>query len=190
MNNGSKDFFFILNAVKVLDNHDLFKGEVRLISVATTDLVSEDDEPLLKVETPLFKGVRSEDFLPLGTAGKLLYTSPKRPKFLNWSLWVIEDDSDIRDTAKVIDTALASDEFKSLETALKAVLVTNPMALATQAIVTAVAKLLAKVAIKNKDDQIGVIDTTFIHKIHNIEDFAVSGEPCGDARLAYTLKYL
>jgi hypothetical protein len=67
---------------------------------------------------------------------------------------VIEDDSDIRDTAKVIDEALASDEFKGLETALKAVLATN------------------------------------IHKIHNIEDFAVSGEPCGDARLVYTLKYL
>ncbi|MCX7013964.1 MAG: hypothetical protein NTW86_15665 [Candidatus Sumerlaeota bacterium] len=190
MSNGNKEFYFILNAVKVLQNHDLFKGEVRLISVATTDIVPQGDVPVLKVETPLFKGVRSGDFLPLGTAGKLLYTSPERPKFLNWSMWVIEDDSDIRDTAKAIDEAMASDEFKGLETAVKAALASNPAALATEAIVVAAAKLIAKVAMKNKNDQIGVIDTTFVHKIHNIDDFAVSGEPCGDARLAYTLKYI
>lgn len=142
------------------------------------------------METPIFKGVKSGSFLPLGTAGKLLYTSAQRPKFLNWSLWVIEDDSDVRDTGKLIADALASDEFKSIETSLKAVLVSNPSALAAQAIVTQAAKLLAGVAMKNKDDQIGVIDTTFIHKLHNIDDFSVSGEACGDARLAYTLKYI
>ena len=50
MNNGSKDFFMVLNAVKILDNHDLFKGEVRLISVASTDLVhgGKNNHPVLQ----------------------------------------------------------------------------------------------------------------------------------------------
>jgi hypothetical protein len=190
MSNGSKDFFMVLNAVKVLDNHDLFKGEVRLISVASTDLVPKSEDSVLKVEMPLFKGVKNGSFLPLGTTGKLVYTSAHRPKFLNWSLWVIEDDSDVRDTGKLIADALGSEEFKSIETSLKAVLKSNPVALAAEAIVRQAAKLLANVAMKNKDDQIGVIDTTFIHKLHNINDFSVSGEACGDARLAYTLKYV
>jgi hypothetical protein len=190
MSNGNKDFYMVLNAVKILENHDLFKGEVRLISVASADSVAKEDETALKVETPLFKGVKSGSFLPLGTAGKLVYTSVRRPKFLNWSLWVIEDDSDVRDTGKLIADALASDEFKSIETSLKAVLKSNPVALAAEAVVSQAAKFIANVAMKNKDDQIGVIDTTFIHKLHNIDDFSVTGEPCGDARLAYSLKYV
>ncbi len=190
MSNNNKNFFILLNAVKILNNHDLFKGEVRLISVASTDIVSKDQELVLKVETPLFKGVKSGSFLPLGTAGKLLYMSDKLPKFLNWSLWVLEDDSDVRDTGKLIADALASEEFKGIETTLKALLMSNPGALAAETIVSQAAKLLAGVVMKNKDDQIGVIDTTFIHKIHNITDFSVSGEACGDARLAYSLKYI
>lgn len=190
MSDGSKDFFMVLNAVKIMDNHDLFKGEVRLISVACTNLVPNGEESLLKVETPLFKNVKRGSFLSLGTAGKLLYASAHRPKFLNWSLWVIEDDSDVRDTGKLIADALASDEFKGIETSLKSLLASNPVAQVAQTFVTQAAKLLAGIVMKNKDDQIGVIDTTFIHKLHNIDNFSVSGDACGDSRLAYTLRYV
>jgi len=190
MGDEGRDFYMMLTAVKIIENHDLFKGEVRLISVASTDLVPKEDEPALRVETPLFRGVKSGSFLPLGTAGKLLYTSPQRPKFLNWSLWIIEDDSDVRNTGELISGALKSDEFKSIESALKTLLQSNPAAQAAEAMISQAAKLLASVAMKNKDDQIGVIDTTFVHKLHNIDDFSVSGEACGDARLAYSLRYV
>lgn len=184
----NKDFYFRLEAVKILKNRELFKGEVRFVSLVSTDLVPKEDQTI-KVETQLFENVQDGSFLDLGR-GKLLYHSKKLPNFLNWSLLIIEDDEDIRKTGKVIQNILKSKSFTSIEDGLKLLLQSQPQALVAEKMLKSAAELIAGVLVENKNDQIGLLDTTFIHKLDNLQNLRQSGVPCGDARVAYRLCYV
>jgi len=183
-----KDFYFRLEAVKILNNHELFKGEVRFVSLASTDLIPTKDQTI-KVETQLFKNVKDGSFLDIGR-GKLLYHSKKLPNFLNWSFLIIEDDEDVRQTGRVIQDVLKSKSFTSIENSLKLLLKAKPEALVAEQILKKATEIVAKALIKNKDDQIGLMETTFIHKLDDIDDLRQSGVSCGDARIAYRLCYI
>lgn len=180
-------FDFMLNKVKILDNHELFgTAEVFFLSLVCPNMEFAGDS-LLKIQSLTFTGVRSGDTLDLAH-GKLLYHADEAPDILNWNLLIFEDDSDIRDTGKKLNAFLESPEFKAMDTALRVILATQGPSVAFWELFKGTGRAIAAILEFNDDDQIGALDTSFSKTFNTLPNHSSTGVGCGSARVSYTLK--
>ena len=92
---------------------------------------------------------------PFGSTGYRLYRNPMNviPRFLDINVAIIEDDSDIRNTAKLFQDIKLTDGFKEVFSIVEGVgLVTNPIVGAGVNVAATLINLALEVFAKNEDD--------------------------------------
>lgn len=160
----SRQLFWRLNRVRILDSMDgVFdkKNEVALVAI-TID--SNADEPIQFSQPAPFVGIRKGDLLPIGDAGLgMYYSRPERfPKYLGLNLLIVEDDKAVRDIGASITRARNSPEYKAILTASQTLATSaNPAYGALITIGDALVGLTAKMMEKNKDDLLAYFAATY-----------------------------
>lgn len=146
---------------------DLFEGlpgaifggsnEIKIISLVF-DGNSKDP---FKFEVGSFPGIKENQSLPFGDAGLAVYFSEpeKLPRFLDWRLLIIEDDSDVRNAGKIIQQIQATPEYKAIVDVVLTLV--NPTWGAITQITSGVISLIAKAMEQNQDDVISLFAATY-----------------------------
>jgi hypothetical protein len=136
-------------------------------------------------------GVKDNQTLLFGESGLVIYQSDAIPPQLSLQLWVIESDSDIRNTALDADKILDSDAFKSLFVAVEAALsVSNPLLTGAIALGGTVVSLLRSKLRDNQDDLVGYWQATLFRDQdypHGSRDRQDVYDTTGNILLDYTL---
>ena len=154
----------VLREVWILDNFDnileqLFGGsnEIKLVSMVF-DGASKDP---FRFEVGSFPGIKKEKQLPLGDAGLALYFSESDalPRFLDWRLLIVEDDSDVRNAGKVIQQIQKTEEYKRIVDV--ALALADPTWDVVARIANTVISLVASVMEQNEDDIISLYAATY-----------------------------
>lgn len=178
-------FTFRINRLKIFDNREHGKAEVKLINFITPDDVAipaldelfqtTDDaakREIIKTATEAvlsgkqlveIQNVKDGHVMTFGDTGYSLYTADKIPKAFNWSMLVIESDRDIRELGTMIDGIVGGSEFDDFVSNLLTLLTgaANPAYLAAIQVTKFAFKIIATTMIKKKDDQIGVVYQSF-----------------------------
>lgn len=153
-----------LRELTVLDNFDgIFEGifggsnELKLVSLVND---GTGDDPF-KFEVGTFPGIKPKAPLPLGDKGLVLYYAEPEdfPKYLDWRLLVVEDDSDVRNAGAMIKKVQGSTAYKDILTA--AVGLANPTIAAVAEISNKVIGLIADLMEQNSDDVITLFAATY-----------------------------
>lgn len=178
-------FVFRLNKIKILNNRDWGKGEVKLLSFVTgtegslpvlddlqrtTDI--EKKKEIIKAATQSvlsakvlmqIENVKDGHQMTFGDTGYALYTTDKIPVSFNWSLLAFDLDEDINEIGRRIDGIIDMPGFDGFTTNVLILVgaAANPAATAGVAIAKFVFGIIADSMIKNKDDQIGVVYQSF-----------------------------
>jgi hypothetical protein len=142
------------------------------------DAVKAEAKNLQFLQKLPIRGVRDNEVLTFGEEGFPLYKNETTPAELSMHVWLIELDNDIRGLSLTTDDILKSSEFKALlSTALAALAVTNPFAVAAVSLTGLVFRLVLKKALSvNRNDLIGYWHETlnrsehYPHGIRNRED--------------------
>jgi len=181
-------FTLRLKELQILDNREIGKAEVKIFSfIASNDIsvpaldeyFKEIDKPkrekFLKeisrqvVSTKILTQVdyiKDNHLIEFGDTGKSLWTINYIPRSFNWTSLVLESDEDIREFGKKVDDLVTSDEFNSFIPNILTVasISINPVATAYIEIGKFILRQISSNLMKNKDDQIGLIDQSFIRE--------------------------
>lgn len=105
------------------------------------------------------ENVSSNQKLTFGDTGYVVYQSEHIPEHFDWLLLVLEDDTDVRDSAKIVEAIVKHPEFGELSNNLLGVLnkVPNPAFVVASEIGKFAVNLLTEKGKKNKDDQVGLL---------------------------------
>ncbi|HMX41737.1 MAG TPA: hypothetical protein PKD78_15475, partial [Saprospiraceae bacterium] len=107
------------------------------------------------------ENVSSNQKLTFGDTGYVVYQSEKIPEHLDWLLLVLEDDSDVRDNAKMVEAIVGHHEFGDLSNNLVGALTKGALANPAFTVASEIGKfavnLLTEKGSKNKDDQVGLM---------------------------------
>ncbi len=127
-----------------------------------------------------------------GDTGKILYRAPTIPQSLDWVMLVIESDQDVRELGDRIGQVLPDARANSLVRDLKALASTaaSPQAAAAVAVAKAVIAGVTTILKGNKNDQLGLIEQSFVRELHYPDGVRVSGDVqdlTGNMWYAYTL---
>lgn len=103
----------MINALQILDDHDPWlkgKGEIYVISQATTGALDDNTKSYTTYTTQMFHEVDNGDFLGLGRNGMVIWAGDvngdagKDPKeFIDFHIAVMESDKKQRDIAKDLE---------------------------------------------------------------------------------------
>lgn len=154
----------LLREVWILDNFDgileqIFGGsnEIKLVSLVF-DGASKDP---FKFEVGSFPGIDTNKKLPIGDGGLALYFSEpdQLPRFIDWRLLVIEDDSDVRNAAKIIHQVQKTANYNGIVE--EAVGLVNSTWAAVTKITSSVISLIATAMEQNQDDVISLYAATY-----------------------------
>ena len=116
-----------------------------------------------------------------GDTGKVLYQSDQIPNMIDWVMLVIEDDQDIRGLAGDINQILPDEEADSLASNIMTVLgvAASPQTAAAVFIAKKIVNSVTYFLGKNKDDQLGIVDQSFVRPLH-YPDGSRHGEAIAD----------
>jgi len=181
-------FYFRLNKVKILKNRELLgKAEIQFISFITS---GESDFPMLndfynsnddqvknelikqavsklvssRVMPPMQK-IKDRRMIFFGNHGYIVYKSDEIPQDFNWMLMAVESDGRTRSNAELLSSILTEKNITSITATIATLAsLTNPVSAAITTISTFVAEALTKVFKNDKDDQVGLLITSFIEK--------------------------
>ncbi|GEM_PF-672451 len=105
------------------------------------------------------ENVSSNQKLTFGDTGYVVYQGNHIPDHFDWLLLVMEDDTDVRDNAAVVQAIVKHPEFDTLSSNLLSVLnrVPNPAFIVASEIGKFAVNLLLEKGKKNKDDQVGLL---------------------------------
>ena len=105
------------------------------------------------------ENVSSNQKLTFGDTGYVVYQGEHIPEHFDWLLLVMEDDTDVRDNAAVVQAIVKHPEFDTLSGNLLSVLnkVPNPAFIVASEIGKFAVNLLLEKGKKNKDDQVGLL---------------------------------
>jgi len=182
-----KQYFTVrLNRIRVVDNREWGPAEVKILSFITagndslpvlegyTATNSDDEKRKIIAQAARdlvsfrefieVQHVRDDCYLTFGSAdaGISVFTTDKIPVDFNWSLVLIERDSDIRKVGEAIESILNSSEFDTFATDLIGFIATTAKPEITIAfkIGKYVAAQIGKGLANNKDDQVGLFATS------------------------------
>lgn len=183
-------FYLRINKIKIRNNRELLgKAEVQFMSFVTR---GESDFPMLQeffdtndeqkkkevVKQAMEKVISSRIMVPIqkvkdgqevffGDTGYVVHKSEDTPEDLNWMLLAIELDKKTRDNSKLVSEVLTNDNISSAITAISTLAgLANPVAAAITSISAIVSKAVIKISQNKKDDQVGLLLTSFIQKEH------------------------
>lgn len=180
------EFFALrLNKLKILNNREWGKSELKILSFITGDDVNlpildqlsnttdvEEKRNLIRTAAQSvlsskvlmqLDNVKDGHQITFGDTGYALYTANKIPISFNWSLLVMEIDEDINQLGKKIDNIINADGFNGFvdNILLIAGAAANPTATVGVAIAKYVFGEIADTMIGNKDDQVGLAYQSF-----------------------------
>lgn len=183
-------FAFRINRLKILNNREWGKSELKLLSFVTTgdaplpvlDQLLQTNDPAEKkriIQAASQQVLSAKEFVEIdnisdghvmtfGDVGYALYTADKIPVSFNWTFLVMESDEDINELGRQIDGVLGSADFDSFTTNLLTLLATaaSPQVTAAIAIAKFLSRAITKGMIENKDDQVGVYYMSFNRMEH------------------------
>ena len=178
-------FVFRLNRIKILNNRDWGKGEVKLLSFvtgadgtlpvleglkhATTEdarkdvIVAATQEVLSSKVLFQVENVVDGHRLSFGDTGYALYTAQKIPTAFNWSLLAFELDDDVRAFGRGLDGVLDDPGFDAFAGDVLRLVGSagSPAAVAGAAIAKFIFRVVSGSMLRNKDDQIGLLYQSF-----------------------------
>ncbi len=167
-----KNLNLSIDQVKILNKMELVgKAEVLVAWVIADDT---SDNPIQMGNTKIFEKLKKNDSLKFGPTGLSIYQNQngKIPKYIRYSLLVIESDERVRKFGERLESIRSSQAFK---TATKSIIATTALAAAPVAAVTAgvdlVLKLLAKGMSMNKDDQMILIEGSYNRLFDDLSKF-------------------
>jgi hypothetical protein len=121
-----------------------------------------------KWETIPIGGIPDRHTFVFGDTGRIVYRAAEIPLAIDWLMFVIEDDSDIRQFGSQIDEFFTDDRLDNVASsiiALSGAAMTPPVAAGI-----ALGKMMVRgftfFAKGNQDDQLGVIEQSFIRPLH------------------------
>lgn len=180
---------FSIDKVKILKKKELAsKAEIFLAWVVADDTSSE---PIKMGNTNIFKNIKKGEELTIGPTGLTVYRneSGKLPKYIRYSLLVIESDKGIRDFGDALEIVRSSDEFKELT---KSIIATTSLAAPQVALATAgvdlAMKLIAKTMSMNNDDQMILIEGSYEPLFDDLEKFKGVNQKSRYAEVHYSIK--
>lgn len=173
-------FAFRINRLKILNNREWGKAELKMLSFVTTrdaplpvlDQLLHTNDPAEKkqlIRAASQEVLSAKEFVEIdniedghvitfGDVGYALYTGDTIPTSFNWTFLVMESDEDINELGKRIDGILGSADFDSFTANVLTLLATaaTPQVTAAIAIGKFLSRAITKAMIENKDDQLGV----------------------------------
>ena len=119
-------------------------------------------------ETVNVENIPDRHTFEFGDTGRVLYRSNIIPISLDWFMLVIDDDSDIRNIGERLDSFLTNDRVDSIANAIISLAGAggNPAAAAGIVLGKQLLKGISFVLKGNSDDQIGVVEQSFIRPLH------------------------
>lgn len=184
-------FYLILDKVQINKKHEIFNtAEVNfwsfvndgMLSLPGLDILLSTQDPatqrskiqemakfvLNKWISVQVQNVKTGHFFSFGGTGKILFQSDKIPEFLDWIFFAIEDDTDVREFGGDIDNLLNDDQIDSMASNIIKIasLSVNPEAAAVIAISKMLVRSITSCIKKNKNDQIGLVEQSFIRELH------------------------
>lgn len=181
-------FYFRLNKVRILNNRELLgKAEIQIMSFLTsgeTDFPMLDDffrtndeaqkkelikEAITKVISsrimPTMQKIKDKQSILFGNTGYIIYKSETIPSDMNWMLLAIESDRKTRTNAELIESTITDKNITSAVGAIASLAsLSNPVTAAIATLSTIVADSLVKIYKNDRDDQVGLLLTSFIEK--------------------------
>ena len=114
------------------------------------------------------QNVQSDHYFEFGDTGKILFKSGTIPNSLDWIMLVMEMDQDVRTLGENIEAILPDEQVDSLSSNLLTMLgkVASPQTAAVVAISKALMKGITFFLKKNENDQLGIIEQSFIKDLH------------------------
>jgi len=183
-------FYLRLNKVRILNNRELLgKAEIKLMSFVT---LGESDFPMLddffktndenqkkeivkqavtKVVSsrnmPEIQKIKDNQVIYFGDTGYNVYVSESIPKDINWLLLAVESDSKTRNNAAILKSILTKENISNIIEAFETIgKLTNPQASVITTLLSLVSDALIEVFKNDKDDQVGLLLTSFIQEQH------------------------
>jgi hypothetical protein len=155
-----------LKDVLVIDNRDLGRGDIYLVTLVTDNLGPEPIE--LSVKT--FNDIAKDQHLTLGPAGLAMYRrSAPLPSFLDYRILIAESDQELRDAGAILDDVRADATFKSFRDTLITVAgAPAPAAALATAAADFTMQLVARILKANRDDQLMYIAGSFDDAFDNL----------------------
>lgn len=191
-----------LNRIWIGDNREVGKAEARVMTFVTSGDISlptlngllqtndqEQKKEIIKAAAlgvlssrrlVRIDNVKENQYITFGSSGISIYTTDKIPIDFNMSLVVIEEDNDIRQLGKIINSIVSSSEFGSFTDNLLLALGTTvtPAVTATVEISKFLTNTVSELMRENRDDQIGVYLTSlnrFQHYPHG--EYKINDSP-------------
>ncbi len=123
---------------------------------------------LSKWEGVEVRNIRADHVFEFGDTGRKLHESDSIPDSLDWIMLVIELDRDVRELGNHIQDILPDSEIDSLAKNIIALAsaATTPQVTAAIAITKFLAKGITHFMKKNKNDQLGLVEQSFIRELH------------------------
>ncbi len=182
---GTRAVSLNLAGVRVLNAHDVGAGEVQVVSMLV-DGLSKDP---VSVRLEAWEQVEDGADLPILEPGISLYRHEGAPPpFLDWRLLIIESDSGVRDTGKLVAALGDHADWRALSTALRELLAPGNPVLAAVVIVTAeLMKVVGSVLMANRDDQIAYLAVTYDRDLDSL-GLGRHVVRVGDAVVAWTIR--
>ena len=184
-------FYLILDKVQINKKHELLNtAEVNfwsfandgMLSLPGLDVLLSDKNHasqrdriremakfvLYKWESVQVQNVKAGHIFDFGDTGKVLFKSQIIPDFFDWILLVIEDDTDVRELAGNIDEILPDAQIDSLANSIITIAgaSVSPQSAAVIAIAKALVLGITYFMKKNKNDQLGLVEQSFIKELH------------------------
>ncbi len=183
-------FYFRINKVCIDKKRELIgKAEVMLlsfVSVEETDFPRVDDlltitdenqrKALLEkainkvtgsVQIPEVDKVRKGQEIPFGDTGLTLFKSTEIPNDFNWLLLAIESDSKIRRQALATKSFFTKEKTDNIISRILGLLtLSTPGAAAVTSLTPIVFLGICNALKNNKDDQMGMLATSFVRQLH------------------------
>lgn len=183
-------FYLRLNKVRILNNRELLgKAEIQLMSFVTlgdadfpmlADFFKTNDDKqkkelikqaVTKVVSsrimPEIQKIKDNQIIYFGDCGYNLYVSETIPDNFNWLLLAIDIDKKQRDNAALMGDILTDKNIGSMVTSIGSLAtLSNPVTAAVTSLTSMVADSLIKVFKQERDDQAGLLLTSFIRSQH------------------------
>lgn len=181
-------FYLRLNKVKIRNNRELLgKAEIQIMSFVTSgesdfpmldDFFKTNDEAekkeLIKQAVtkvvgsrimPTMQKIKDRQTIYFGDTGYIVYKSEAIPTELNWMLLAVESDGKTRSNAQLLSSVLTDKNVTSMVGAIASLAsLSNPVTAAITTLSTIVAGSLTKIFKDDRDDQVGLLLTSFIEK--------------------------
>lgn len=193
------DFFtFNLDRIKIIDNREWGKAELKLMSMiipdcpcsSIRDIKGQTQSMLMNKVMIEVNNIDDNHDLVFGDTGYSLFSSNTIPTSLNWAMFLVESDQEVRKLGKKIDKTVNSLKFRIFaKSLLRLSGAVNPLIPVGAAVAKYFVSSVAEILQLNQDDQVGVVYQSFNKYEHFATNRSVKGVPdlSGNIKVDYSI---